>query len=1079
MSDITVFEAMVASDSEDKIAKQAAADRLAAAIYDVREQYGAHLFCARSKDEFHDRVALCKDDMIKTVNAHLMPVTGVMRKVCKAMEREWQERHADNTGPEQGLEKTFSPDGGDLVPEGDFRGWLDSVDQDAPAKVDRNFTSAEHRVDEFAGSGRPVTNPYTGDDGGEFEGNPQGRGHWKKEKESHRLAENGLGGSADVTVPGMDAAAPTPSGGPAAGMAPAPGGAAPMADPSAAMAPAPTMTASIIKRYAQWCVDNLARPSFATMEHYAARRPDREYLALASALQRHAAAPHRRVAGGSKNYLQQADEAITNLLNEKAEEFQESIQPLQQALQTIQYAEQMQAAQNPMNVQPPAGTVNVLPQNPAPQGAPPPGVDPSSGQVDPAMLAQMMAMGGGGGGQGGPPPAAAQQGAIPPELAAQMQMQARRRVAMPDLKQIRIHDKDNNLFSGVDESGERKVFKTSPQEAKQLRTIMFGDLAQNFSGVSVDDADIVRHAGYGAKSDGIAGYTYDGSNFEPGDLIEYMIAKGELLPAARDMNIEDVLRQHAEANAIDVSDERNYDSSEHPKVIFNDQLDPDYDSDWYSGFRESKRGGYPKGKAPRRGRTAKEEDLGNCQMACGKPAEGKLDLRILGPTPFCKPCAERYLRAKKRHQGSIFDDWEDWNRQRSKRGILGLGGDKDLEDFAAELGIGRRGVQMLRRHLFGSVMPRTGSTQRQAWMGWGTQVAARQHAVPGWEWDKRLSAYVATETPKSFLCKCGAKLSVPGYHNCKCGKVWNSYVIGTGGENRQAAVEKYLCREVAVRDNVIVARRRVSEMRPLNAIGTAPSRDNPVMLMYGGAFNPPHEGHVAALKNAHDLLTAAGYTVGGSIVAPTADKLLAKKSMSDGDRLNLAARAAISRIAFPKDINGVPVMVDTGPSEEVERATGKPRRSDLARWAQQRYPNHTIVNVTGEDAVVPGAPDQHPSLYAGEIGSNHEGVNYLTLPRDPEGSMSSSAIRAALAAGQPLPGMTPESEQAYREQLAKHRSTLAPQGAVTASRADDDEEDFASDAFPSDHHPDTGNTLKATPDDWHRRDRNQRWTGRK
>ena len=95
MSDITVFEAMAASDSEDKIAKQAATDKLAAAIYDVREQYGAHLFCATSKSEFHDRVALCKDDMIKTVNAHLMPVTGVMRKVCKAMEREWQERIAD------------------------------------------------------------------------------------------------------------------------------------------------------------------------------------------------------------------------------------------------------------------------------------------------------------------------------------------------------------------------------------------------------------------------------------------------------------------------------------------------------------------------------------------------------------------------------------------------------------------------------------------------------------------------------------------------------------------------------------------------------------------------------------------------------------------------------------------------------------------------------------------------------------------------------------------------------------------------------------------------------------------------
>ena len=63
---------------------------------------------------------------------------------------------------------------------------------------------------------------------------------------------------------------------------------------------------------------------------------------------------------------------------------------------------------------------------------------------------------------------------------------------MPSLKEIRIHDRDNNLFSGVDGSGKRVVFKTSPEESRQLRDVMFGDLAQNFSGVSVDDEDIVR-----------------------------------------------------------------------------------------------------------------------------------------------------------------------------------------------------------------------------------------------------------------------------------------------------------------------------------------------------------------------------------------------------------------------------------------------------------------------------------------------------------------------------------------------------------------------------------------------------------
>lgn len=536
MSDITAFEALAASESEGKIAKQAAADKLAAAIYDVREQYGAHLFCAKSKEEFHDRVALCKDDMIKTVNAHLMPVTGVMRKVCKAMEREWQQklafpedvtveaapagpralheiardikrnwpkvnyaaqpyldalhqldsvddmyyqdpaRHivnyflsnagtwrgpeakrikdelkamvrgasrvaysdedlaaykdmfdhspvggqhasqsegnseewhpsykkADNTGPVMDIDETYSPSDADLIPEGNFQGYLDSVDQGAPSKVDQDFTAG-------------------GDSG---------------KQARRRVAVDGVGGSAPSALPTSPEPAPAPGSGGNMSVAPQSGaGITDMSPPGFNqpdnMGGMPPVMASVIKRYAQWCVDNLARPSYKTMEYYAARRPDQEYFILASALQRTA---NTRTAG-SKDYLQQADEAITNLLNEKAEEFQESIQPLQQALQTIQYAEQVQQAQNPMNVMPPAGTVNVLPQTQGPQGPAPQGVDPSTGQIDPAILQQLMGQGGmdpsamAGGAQGGPPPAAAAQGALPPEVAQQMQMQARRRYA--------------------------------------------------------------------------------------------------------------------------------------------------------------------------------------------------------------------------------------------------------------------------------------------------------------------------------------------------------------------------------------------------------------------------------------------------------------------------------------------------------------------------------------------------------------------------------------------------------------------------------------------------------------------------
>jgi len=83
-----------------------------------------------------------------------------------------------------------------------------------------------------------------------------------------------------------------------------------------------------------------------------------------------------------KDYLRQADEALTKVLNEQAEQFQQTIAPLQQALITVQQAQQLQ---NPLNVAAPAGTVNVMPGQQGGGGAPPPqGQDPTGMTADPA-----------------------------------------------------------------------------------------------------------------------------------------------------------------------------------------------------------------------------------------------------------------------------------------------------------------------------------------------------------------------------------------------------------------------------------------------------------------------------------------------------------------------------------------------------------------------------------------------------------------------------------------------------------------------------------------------------------------------
>jgi len=93
------------------------------------------------------------------------------------------------------------------------------------------------------------------------------------------------------------------------------------------------------------------------------------------------------------DYLQKANEALTNLLNQRAEDFQSTIAPLQQALQVVQQSQVVEQAQNPMQVQPPAGTVNVLPDQPQMPGGDA-GVNPAADQSAPPPAAGDMGMGG-------------------------------------------------------------------------------------------------------------------------------------------------------------------------------------------------------------------------------------------------------------------------------------------------------------------------------------------------------------------------------------------------------------------------------------------------------------------------------------------------------------------------------------------------------------------------------------------------------------------------------------------------------------------------------------------------------------
>ena len=1040
MSGYSMFEANVSSDDESQRQQREAADTLAAATYDVRQRFGSFLFGSRDLEEYRDRLALTKTDILKTIEPHVFPRTGVVRRVLKPLEDEFKsirtaamsktavggyaydpgsEAYAeseqypgaryDNNGvympPPVGGTKSVStgPGGTQTTTETTPSNAADNIradneddfqDSSSTLPADRTMnnppmpgsTSGATTVNNTVPSPAAGTSGTgTGGTGGTGTGGtgaaaPGGTG-WQENNltdaintqtytavEGDTLSDNaqrsgwgenyqGLADSAGIADPnvinvgqeydlgmpkgmeggndsrdlstaggkwgapaaqsadaaqaGLDAFGTTPS---SAAQATTPASAAQVSgdttsipsstgttpvtstsqtpilsdptgqgvltarrrradfesdlDTSVTFSPSDAdlepegdfygylgdvdqgaegkVDRNFVARFASWCQKNRVAPTLAALDHY--NPGDRAYIVIASALQRTAeegapqpvdgglgwAGPgtggivdmNSEPAAGSINspdlpptyevrsagrrrkarrrvaapdYLQKADEALTNLLNQKAEEFQAGVAPLQQALQTVQMAEQEAQAANPMNVLPPAGTVNVMP-----------GQDPAAGGgMDPNALAAMLGGGGGdpmagggggippelaamlGGGGGGMPPGADQGGGgMPPEMAQQM-MAARRRMAyegrrrqagdsvqmknipecdihkyedgeegvpaaydgktkfgpwanmcekhfkthgvglgtgkgqrftsgrrqaMPSLKEIRIHDKEKNLFSGVDGSGNRVVFKTSPDESKQLRDVMFGDLAQNFSGVSVGDEDIVRQArrrratewkkvnndGYPAGADG-----------------------GNMTKAERDKYNADEDEKHG----------LNHDAS--------------------------------------RRQAQSAEDL--------------------------------------------------WSRWISSPQTTLRGDDSDYESFAKQFGVGQRAVNKLRQSHGG---PQKAASRKQAWSGWGNQQSGMRR-VAGWDFDHHLNGYITTASASTFPCDCGTEFPTPsGYRRCaSCNKSWNSYVIGTDGNGRQASMEKLIVREIPVRDNVIVANKRqggeYGKRKPVNTLDGA------------------------------------------------------------------------------------------------------------------------------------------------------------------------------------------------------------------------------------------------------------------
>lgn len=216
------------------------------------------------------------------------------------------------------------------------------------------------------------------------------------------------------------------------------------------------------------------------------------------------------------------------------------------------------------------------------------------------------------------------------------------------------------------------------------------------------------------------------------------------------------------------------------------------------GVTASRRPFVIRGRTLNRGRTA-GENLKNTEVldSFEFPGQGAQTQKPvisdnLSVTPKIKGLTSSIRQAK-----GVLDLFDDFTKQRTDTG-LNMGDAANVDAFKTEKGdkIGPKALDKL---------DKTFKANRRA-------ASFFNRRVPGWRWDEHLAGYISKEA-RPFTCSCGEQFNTPSYGNCRCGKIWNSYAIGDGSHLAANSADMFITREIPVRDDVIVANRRMAEDR--------------------------------------------------------------------------------------------------------------------------------------------------------------------------------------------------------------------------------------------------------------------------
>lgn len=167
MSGYGIFESAATDGYEQEQRTLEASQSLDGAIFAAREQFGSFLGEATTRSDFDTRLALVKKDLFKVVEANgVMPVTGVMNKVTKALRPNFKAKQAaaDAARTSSRRKRAAEDEQKVLVPKDDWEGYLDEVAPQAKPAAEKNMARRKRASGEEQLSGGYTYTPrYTGD----------------------------------------------------------------------------------------------------------------------------------------------------------------------------------------------------------------------------------------------------------------------------------------------------------------------------------------------------------------------------------------------------------------------------------------------------------------------------------------------------------------------------------------------------------------------------------------------------------------------------------------------------------------------------------------------------------------------------------------------------------------------------------------------------------------------------------------------------------------------------------------------------------------------------------------------------